>query len=93
MEQFVPIKVALALVAKDEKLFLIPRRWSILGLPLPKALLPTGTSFEAQVEGIFRCEIEIAAPLIGVTDAYQGELTPAALQGDSAAGTKDQSKI
>lgn len=65
MEQFVPIKIALALVAKDEKLFLIPRRWSISDLPLPKALLPTGTSFEAPVEGIFRCDIEIAAPLIG----------------------------
>lgn len=75
-ERFGPISVALALVIKDDRLFLIPRRWSLLGLPLPKMLLPGGQSFETQHNSAFRFDVEISAPLIGLIAAYQGELTP-----------------
>lgn len=75
-ERFGPIIVALALVHKDDKLFLIPRRWSLLGIPLPKMLLPSGSSFEAQVDGNFHFDVQISAPLIGLIAAYQGELKP-----------------
>jgi hypothetical protein len=76
MERFGPITVALALVVKDDRLFLVPRSWSCLGLPLPGFLRPKGNSFEAEVDGKFRFDVEIAAPLIGLIVAYQGELTP-----------------
>ena len=76
VERFGPIKVALALVVEDDRLFLLPRRWSLLGLPLPKMLLPSGTSFEAQQNGKFHFDVEISAPVIGLIAAYQGELKP-----------------
>ena len=76
MERFGPITVALALVVQEEKLFLIPRHWSLLGLPLPSALLPSGNSFEAQVNGKFRFDVEISAPVVGLIAAYQGEIEP-----------------
>lgn len=75
-ERFGPITVALALVQKDDKLFLIPRRWSLLGISLPKMLLPSGSSFETQVDGKFHFDVQISAPLIGLIVAYQGELEP-----------------
>jgi saccharopine dehydrogenase-like NADP-dependent oxidoreductase len=76
VERFGPINVALALVLKDGKLFLIPRRWSLLGIPLPKVLLPSGSSFEAQIDGKFRFDVEISSPMVGLIAAYQGVLEP-----------------
>ncbi|MDF1668731.1 MAG: DUF4166 domain-containing protein [Roseovarius sp.] len=76
LERFGPIAVALALVVQDNKLYLVPRRWTFCGLPMPKALLPDGKSFEAQVDGKFHFNVEISAPLVGLIAAYQGELEP-----------------
>ena len=76
VERFGAIEVALALVLEDNKLFLIPRRWSLFGLPLPKVLLPSGNSFEAQEKGQFQFDVEISAPVIGLIAAYQGILKP-----------------
>jgi hypothetical protein len=76
VERFGPVSVGLALIVEDEKLFLIPRRWSILGLPMPKFLLPSGSSFEAQVDGKFQFDVEIAAPFVGLIVAYKGVLEP-----------------
>lgn len=72
LERFGIIEVALALVVDEDKLFLIPRRWSVLGLPLPKFLLPSGESFETEEDGRFRFDIEIAAPLVGLIVSYRG---------------------
>lgn len=76
VERFGPVRVALALVIRDEKLFLIPRHWSVFGLPLPKFLLPSGNSYEAEVDGKFQFDVEIAAPLIGLIAAYKGTMAP-----------------
>lgn len=73
-ERFGVITIALALVIKDEQLYLIPRSWKILGLPLPKLLLPAGNSFEEQVDGKFRFNVEIKAPIIGLIVSYKGVL-------------------
>ena len=62
VERFGVIDVALALVLKDDKLFMIPRRWSVLGVPLSKILLPSGSSYETQKNGQFHFDIEISAP-------------------------------
>ena len=69
--------VSLALVVEDRKLLLVPRRWSLLGIPLPRTLLPNGTGFETEEDGRFRFDVEIAAPAIGLIVAYKGSLEPA----------------
>lgn len=74
VETFGIIAVALALVIDENRLVLIPRRWTCLGIPLPRALLPSGESFETTRNGNFCFDVEIAAPLIGRIVAYRGEL-------------------
>lgn len=74
IERFGIINVALALVVREDRLYLIPRRWSCLGVPLPKFLLPFGEIFETERDNKFCFNVEIAAPLIGLIVAYKGEL-------------------
>lgn len=74
LERFGLITVALALVVEGDRLHLLPRRWSCLGLPLPQALLPAGTTFETERDGRFVFNVEIAAPLVGLIVAYRGTL-------------------
>ena len=75
-ERFGPITVALALVLKEGRLHLTPRRWSLLGLPLPKFLLPQGDSFEEEIDGRFNFNVTIKAPFVGLIVAYKGWLEP-----------------
>ncbi|WP_176228560.1 DUF4166 domain-containing protein [Roseovarius litorisediminis] len=76
LERFGPITVALALVVDDGRLYLKPRRWSVLGLPLPKALLPGGASFEHASDGHFNFDVTISAPIVGLIVKYRGQLQP-----------------
>ncbi len=76
VERFGIAAFGLALVVEDGRLFLIPRRWSLLGIPMPRFLLPTGTSFEAEAAGEFCFDVEIFAPLVGLIVAYKGTLKP-----------------
>jgi len=76
VEQFGMVSVSLALVVDEERLFLIPRRWSLFGLPMPKALLPKGKSFETEENGQFRFDVEIRIPIAGLIVAYKGRLEP-----------------
>ena len=76
VERFGLVSCALALVVDGGRLFFIPRRWSFLGIPMPKFLLPAGSSFEAEKQGQFRFEIEISSPLVGLIVAYEGMLKP-----------------
>lgn len=78
VERFGVIEVALALVVEGERLMLVPRRWSCLGVPLPKALLPRGNTFETEVDGRFVFNVEIAAPGVGLIVNYRGWLQPSA---------------
>jgi hypothetical protein len=77
LERFGPIEVALALIVEDQRLVLVPRRWTLSGIPLPRFLLPRGRSFEAVRDGRFAFDVEISAPMIGLIVAYRGELDPA----------------
>ncbi|MDH7800284.1 hypothetical protein P3T31_000307 [Rhizobium sp. AN70] len=77
-ERFGIVTVALALVLDGGRLALIPRRWSVLGIPLPGFLLPSGVSFESEEEGQFRFDVEISLPFVGLVVAYRGTLEPAA---------------
>lgn len=76
-ERFGPFAFGLALVTAGQKLRIIPRRWSLCGLPLPRALMPKGDSYETQIDGKFRFHVEIALPLIGPVVTYDGWLEPA----------------
>ena len=76
MERFGAISVALALVLDGGRLYLIPRRWRLSGIPMPRFLLPTCASFEAEEDNLFYFDVDISAPLIGLILAYRGALAP-----------------
>ncbi|TCQ72942.1 saccharopine dehydrogenase-like NADP-dependent oxidoreductase [Ochrobactrum sp. BH3] len=75
-ESFGLISVALALVLEGDRLYLIPRNWRLLGVPLPKFLLPRGASFEAEERDRFCFDVNISVPLVGLIVAYRGTLEP-----------------
>ena len=66
----------MALVAEGARLLFVPRRWWIFGLPMPKALIPGGESFETVEAGQFRFDVEIRVPLLGRVVRYRGALEP-----------------
>lgn len=76
-ERFGLVTVALALVVRDDRLYLVPRRWSCAGLPLPRFLLPTGQTFESEADRCFHFDVEIALPVVGLIVAYSGALRQA----------------
>lgn len=76
IERFGPIHVALTLVVTGDKMFLIPRRWSCFGLPLPRFLLPRGQTFETTAGDRFCFNVTIAAPIVGLIVSYTGTLRP-----------------
>ena len=76
-ERFGPFAFGLAIVTDGDRLRVIPRRWTLFGLPLPRALMPRGDSYEAEAMGKFRFHVEIALPVIGPVVTYDGWLTPA----------------
>ncbi len=76
VERFGIVSVALALVVESSRLFLIPRKWSLLGIRMPGFLLPAGSTFESEENGHFCFDVEISAPLVGLIVAYKGMLTP-----------------
>lgn len=76
IERFGIISVAMALVVDDERMTLIPRRWSCCGIPLPSMLIPRGEAFESERDGQFGFDVEITAPVVGLIVAYKGTLRP-----------------
>jgi hypothetical protein len=85
LERFGAISVALALVSDAGRLYLVPRRWFLWGVPMPKSLLPSGDSFESAKDGRFHFDVTIAVPLAGLVVAYRGWLESAATQETSRA--------
>jgi saccharopine dehydrogenase-like NADP-dependent oxidoreductase len=77
-ERFGIATFSIALVRDGKRLLFVPRRWSILGLPMPQSLLPAGESFETEIDGRFAFDVTIRAPLVGLIVAYRGTLEPAA---------------
>ena len=75
-ERFGPLAFGLAMVTDGNRLRVIPVRWSLLGLPLPRRAMPRGQSYETEVDGKFRFHVEIAVPLIGPVVTYDGWLAP-----------------
>jgi hypothetical protein len=78
VERFGPVRVGMALVLDGDRLRLVVRRWSLLGLPLPVALAPNGDAWETEAEGRFRFHVEIRHPWTGLIVRYRGWLAPVA---------------
>jgi hypothetical protein len=77
IERFGLARFALALVVDSGRLKLVPRAWSVLGVPMPLALAPGGEAFEEQdAQGRFRFHVEIGHALLGRFVRYRGWLEP-----------------
>ncbi|WP_342360892.1 DUF4166 domain-containing protein [Terrarubrum flagellatum] len=75
-ERFGPFIFGLALIVDEGRLRLVPKKWSFLGIPLPRSLTPRGDAYEEERDGKFRFNVEIRLPLIGLIVAYRGWLEP-----------------
>jgi hypothetical protein len=76
-ERFGPFTFGLALVVGSGRLELVPQRWDLLGMPLPRSWSPRGTSFEMETQGRFAFDVAIQLPLVGRLVRYSGWLEPA----------------
>lgn len=76
VERFGPFRFGLALDWDGTRLQIIPRRWGIGPLPLPRWLTPRGPAWEEVRDGRFHFHVEIILPLIGPVVRYEGWLEP-----------------
>lgn len=74
VERFGPLRFAMALVVEGEKVRLVMRRWSFLGIPLPLWLCVRSDSYEYVDNGRFSFNVHISHPLAGLIVHYQGWL-------------------
>lgn len=74
-ERFGIISFAMALVLRDNRLNLVLRRWSVLGIPLPMWLCVRSESYEfVDEQGRFNFNVRISHPLTGLIVHYRGWL-------------------
>jgi hypothetical protein len=78
VETFGPFRFGLALVLNGGCMRLVVRRWSFLGLSLPRAWAPIGDAYEFVDHDRFNFHVEISHPLTGPIVRYQGWLVPRA---------------
>jgi uncharacterized protein DUF4166/saccharopine dehydrogenase-like protein len=75
-ERFGPMTFGMALVWEDNRLKLVQRRWSLCGVPMPRALGPRSNAYEFAVDGRFHFHVEIGHVLTGLIVRYRGCLVP-----------------
>jgi hypothetical protein len=76
VEQFGPLRCAIALRVVDGALHWTVRAGRLWRVPVPACLLPSGDSREFEAEGRFHFDVDIAHPLLGRIVHYQGWLEP-----------------
>jgi hypothetical protein len=76
-ERFGPIAVCMALDVDDGCLHYLVRRWTLFGIPLPKAIGPRARAVESVDQGRFHFDVEIRHALCGLIVRYHGTLSPA----------------
>lgn len=81
-ERFGPLVFGMALITRPDRLSLVLRRWSFLGVRLPMWLCPRSDSFETVEDGKFRFHVDITYPVIGRIVRYTGWLDAPELQED-----------
>jgi len=74
VEHFGPLAFAMALTVDGEKLQLVLRRWSFLGLPLPMSIAPRADAYETIQNDRFIFNVEISHWLTGLIVHYRGWL-------------------
>ena len=77
-ERFGPFNFGMTLTCEGERMRLVVRRWSVCGIPMPRALAPRGNSYEFAQAGRFHFHVEIAHPFTGLIVRYRGWLVPRA---------------
>lgn len=73
-ERFGPFSFHFDLEEKGERLHMIPAGWSVLGVPLPRFLMPKGIATEYEEDGRFHFDVPIILPVIGPVVHYRGWL-------------------
>ena len=91
-ERFGPAKFGMALITDGDVLRYVARRWTLLGMPMPKWMMPNGDMHEKVVNGKFNFHVEIRQPMVGHVVTYQGWLdsipTQLAVDGQRSCGQK-----
>ena len=68
----------MAVTETDRRLGLVLRRWDVLGLPMPRWLMPQVISGEHADDSRFHFLVDISVPMLGRLVRYEGWLVPAA---------------
>lgn len=77
VERFGPMRFHFALeVTGAGGLVMLLRRWTFLGLPMPRMLGPRIAASEAAEGDAFRFDVAVAMPLVGPVVHYRGLLRP-----------------
>jgi len=74
VEAFGPMGCGMAPVLDGDRLLLVPRRWTVLGVGLPAWLFPRIEAWESGEDGRFRFHVDISHPLTGPIVLYRGWL-------------------
>jgi hypothetical protein len=84
VERFGPFSFAIRLRWDGTRLRYEMARGRFLGIGLPRALLPRSDAFESVENGLFRFDVRLCLPMIGLLAHYRGWLKPDTLN-DAAA--------
>jgi hypothetical protein len=74
-ERFGWLTFAMALVVEGGRLDLVPRRWRVFGIPIPRSLCPRVDAYESVEAGRFHFHVDIRHPLTGLIVRYRGALS------------------
>ncbi|MEM9046250.1 MAG: DUF4166 domain-containing protein [Pseudomonadota bacterium] len=76
VERFGPFAFALPIDLTENGLSLPVATGEVMGIPLPKALLPRSDAVETATAEGFEFDIRLSLPLLGPMVHYQGDLAP-----------------
>lgn len=76
VERFGPTRFGMAVTEADGRLRLVLRRWDVLGVPMPRWLMPRVLSGEHADDGRFHFLVDISVPVLGRLVRYEGWLVP-----------------
>lgn len=77
-ERFGPFSFLLRLSAEGGRVAWPVESGRVLGVPLPRALMPRSETFEHEgADGRFRFDVKISMPFAGLIVRYRGWLEPA----------------
>ncbi|HEY3147632.1 MAG TPA: DUF4166 domain-containing protein, partial [Dongiaceae bacterium] len=83
-EQFGPFTFTIRLRWDGARLHYEMVSGHFLGIRLPRALLPRSDAFECVDNDMFRFDVRLSLPLVGLLAHYRGWLKPDALSGEAA---------